>query len=275
MKFLRITYKLITLILLCISAVGIMFVYSLSSDKSSPNAKQIAYRKKWLQQVVKVIGLEVVVNRNDSNQNVSNDELAKDNLSANTNNINKQSALWVSNHISWMDIVVIGSQGVGFLSKKEVRQWPLIGWLGDKGGTVFIDRGGKNASQVAAKAIAKKINNGDSILVFPEGTTGSGENVMRFHARIFAPALDHQLLVQPISIRYLDQNGQPHPRAVWLDHSFMHNLLGVLASSNMRVEVNFLPIVDAKAFSGRRQLAELVENQIRDVLLSSSALKSI
>lgn len=269
MKFFLITYKLLTLVFLAITAVGIMFVYSFGSDKSSPNAKQIAYRKKWLQQVVKVIGIDVEVKGNVSNGD-DVDGVDGDDISG--NNFKKQSALWVSNHISWMDIAVIGSQGVGFLSKKEVRKWPLIGWLGDKGGTVFINRGGKNASQVAAKAIADKINGGDSILVFPEGTTGSGENVMRFHARIFAPALDHQLLVQPISIRYLDQLGQPHPKSVWIDHSFMQNLLGVLAESNMRVEVTFLPMVNAKEFGGRRELAELVENQIRDVVLSTYAI---
>ena len=248
MKLFRITYKLIALVFLAVIAVPVMFVYSFASDDASPNKKQKAYRKKWLQSVVKTIGLEVIV-KGEVDQN-------------------NRSALWVSNHISWMDIAVVGSQGVGFLSKKEVRKWPFIGWLGKQGGTIFIDRGGKNASQIAAKAIAEKINAGDNILVFPEGTTSSGENVKRFHARIFAPALDHQLLVQAIAIQYLDEQGKLHPKVTWSDQSFMRNMMGVLAQPSIQVKLTFLPIIEAQQFSGRRQLAELIENQIRDVVLS-------
>jgi len=259
MKLFRITYKLVTLSTLAVTAIGVTLVYSLGSDKANSNSKQKAYRKKWLQKIVNVIGLEVQVKGNVTS-NVTTEE---------------QSALWVANHISWMDIALVGSQGVGFLSKSEVRKWPLIGWLGSKSGTVFIDRGGKNASQVAAKAIAEKIFAGDNILVFPEGTTSSGENVKRFHARIFAPALDHQLLVQPIVVQYLDENGQLHPNVSWNDEAFMSNMMGILAQPRIRAILTFLPVIDAQQFTQRRQLAELVENQIRDVVLSTSAIKKV
>ncbi len=253
MKLFRITYKLVALSSLAVTAVVVMFVYSIGADKASPNPKQKAYRKKWLQNIVRIVGLQVQVKGEEA--------------------IDDQSSLWVSNHISWMDIAVVGSQGVGFLSKSEVRRWPLIGWLGAQSGTIFIERGGKNASQVAAKAIAEKIFAGDNILVFPEGTTSSGENVKRFHARIFAPALDHQLLVQPIVVQYLDEEGKSHPKASWNDQSFMSNMMGVLAHHRIYVILTFLPVIDAQQFTGRRQLAELVENKIRNVVLSSNAIK--
>lgn len=268
MTFIKITYKLIALVLLAIAAVFMMFVYSFASNQvrsnttifnaATPNEKQKAYRKKWLQKIVKIIGLRLEIKGSV----------------ANYSNENKKNALWVSNHISWMDIVVIGSQGVGFLSKAQVRKWPVIGWLGEKSGTVFINRGAKNASQVAAKAIAEKIQAGDNILVFPEATTTSGENIKRFHARIFAPALDHQLLVQPLVIRYLDDQGQIHPGSIWKEQSFMKNMMGVLAQSNIRVVLTYLPVVDAKQFNERRELAELLENQIRDVVLSKAVLQT-
>lgn len=253
MKFFRIIYKLIALVYLAVTAVFVMFGYSVFSDKAVLRDKQKAYRKKWLQKVVKVIGLKVTV---------------KGELSQ-----GDQSALWVANHISWMDIAVVGSQGVGFLSKSEIRKWPLIGWLGEQSGTVFIQRGGKNASQVAAKAIAEKIHDNDSVLVFPEGTTSTGKNVSRFHARIFAPALDHQLLVQAIAIQYLDDHGQMHPKAVWNDELFFSNLIGVLGQTNIHAVLTILPLVDARNFTERRQLAELVENQIRDIVLAGQALQ--
>lgn len=264
MKLLRITYKLTVLLFLAVTAIPVMFFLESSkgiskastrTHKSSPNVKQKTYRKKWLQNIVKTIGLEVQV-RGEINPS-------------------GRSSLWVANHISWMDIAVVGSQGVGFLSKSEVRKWPLIGWLGDKGGAVFINRGGKNASQVAAKAVAERIFAGDSILVFPEGTTSSDGKVKRFHARIFAPALDHQLLVQPIAVQYLDEQGQLHPNAVWNNETFMSNMMGVLAQPKMRVILTFLPIIDAQQFPERRQLAELIESQIREVVSSTSAIKAV
>lgn len=258
MSLIRIIYKVILLCSLALLAVPVMFLLSFGSDKSVPNQKQKAYRTKWQKNVIKIIGLHVTVNGKQQDNN-------KD---------TKQAALWVSNHISWMDIAVLGSQGVGFLSKSEIRQWPVIGWLGEKSGTVFIDRGGKNASQKAAAAIANKINEGDSILVFPEGTTSSGENVRRFHARIFAPALDHQLLVQPIVIKYLDDKGRVHPKSAWNDQHFFQNLLGVLSQQRINVILTYLPVLNAQEFNERRHIAKSIENQIREVVLANTSMKS-
>ncbi len=258
MSIVRITYKVILLSSLALLAVPVMLTLSIGSDKSVPNSRQKAYRTKWQKRVVQVIGLNLTVRGND-----------KKNMTE-----SKQAALWVANHISWMDIAVLGSQGVGFLSKAEIRRWPVIGWLGEKSGTVFIERGGKNASQKAAAAIANKINEGDSILVFPEGTTSSGEEVRRFHARIFAPALDHQLLVQPIVLQYLDDHGRVHPKSAWNDQNFFSNLLGVLAQKQIHVVLTYLPMIDATEFNERRHIAKSIENQIREVVLASSSIKA-
>ena len=263
MQLIRITYKLFFLCMLALIAVPVMFFLSFGSDKSVPNKKQIAYRTAWQKKVVQVIGLNLQVN----GRNLTDDG------NSSVNDSETPSALWVANHISWMDIAVLGSQGVGFLSKSEIRQWPVIGWLGEKSGTVFIQRGGKNASQIAATAIANKIASGDSILVFPEGTTSSGENVRRFHARIFAPALDHQLLVQPIVLQYLDDNGRVHPKAAWDDQNFFSNLIGVLAQARINVVLTYLPIIDSQEFTERRQIASTIETQIRDVVLSTTTIK--
>jgi len=253
MPLFRIIYKLIGLVFLALISIPIVMFLTFGSHGIEPNEKLKAYRKKWLQQVVKVVGIKIEI-RGET---------------VNAAGETQKHALWTANHISWMDIAVIGSQGSGFLSKAEVRKWPIIGWLGEKGGTVFIERGGKNASQIAAKAIAKHIQNGDNILVFPEGTTHSGEDVKRFHARIFAPALDHQLMVQPIALKYLDKDGQRHPKAAWNNQSFIGNLMGVLAQPSIHVVLTFLPMLDSRQFSERKKLAETIEQQIRDVVLAS------
>lgn len=246
MKLFRTTYKVIALKLLSIIGVVLMAAFSSRKDKENPTAKQKAIRKWWLKKVVHIVGL---------NLHVTGELPNKD-----------ESSLWVSNHVSWMDIPIIGSMGVGFLSKSEVRRWPVIGWLGAKGGTVFIDRGGKNASQIASTQIAKRILSGDNILVFPEATTTNGTHVKKFHARIFAPAMDHKLLVQPIAIQYLNKEGHTHPSVMWENQSFMSNLVGILGQTDIHVVLTFLPVLDTKDFSARRQIADVAEKQIRAVV---------
>jgi len=253
MIILRIIFKLTVLLLHLVIGVAKVFALSLGSDKDKSNKRVRLYLKQWLLGVTNIIGLDIEV--------------------VGDKNSIQQSALWVSNHVSWMDIAVVGSQGVGFLSKAEIRKWPLLGWLGNKGGTVFIERGQKNASQNAAKAIAEKILGGDRIVVFPEATTTTGENVKRFHARIFAPALDHHLLVQPVALQYLDEKNQAHPQVSWVNESFIKNVLGILAQPRIRVILTFLPVIDAKEFKERKQVAEIAENTIRDVVIASQTVK--
>ncbi|KAG1694956.1 1-acyl-sn-glycerol-3-phosphate acyltransferase [Nymphon striatum] len=165
--------------------------------------------------------------------------------------------------------------GSGFLSKAEVRKWPVIGWLGEKGGTVYIERGGKNASQIASQEIAKKINAGDNILVFPEGTTSTAGDVRRFHARIFAPAMDHNLSVQPIAVQYLDDNGEPHPSVLWENQSFMANLIGIIGETSINVIITFLPMIPAGEFTERKRIAELSESQIKSIVVKNGHAESL
>jgi 1-acyl-sn-glycerol-3-phosphate acyltransferase len=246
MKLFRIVYKITALKLLAVSAVVVMAVYSRGNKYEHPNQKQKNYRKWWLKKVTSIIGLrlEIVGDVPDS----------------------EHSALWVANHITWLDIPVIGSAGSGFLSKAEVRKWPAIGWLGNKSGTVFIQRGGRNASQKASEEIVNKINAGDNILVFPEGTTGLGNDVKGFYARVFAPALDHQLLVQPIAIQYFNHKGEYQSNLAWDDESFMTNLLRVLGEPTIKVVLTFLPMIDTSQYKHRKQVSELAQKQISQVI---------
>ena len=176
----------------------------------------------------------------------------------------EQSALWVANHISWLDIPLLGSLAtVGFLSKAEIRHWPVIGWLAGSTGTLFIERGGKNASQTAARYIAEHIHKGHSILVFPEGKTTRGETVERFHARLFAPAIDGGLMVQPVAIRYFHEDGNTHQTLPFVDgQAFFSNLWAVLGEKGILARVVFLPPVDASEYGERRPLAERVYAEV-------------
>jgi len=175
-----------------------------------------------------------------------------------------QPALWVANHISWLDIPLLGSLGpVGFLSKAEIRHWPVIGWLAASTGTLFIDRGGRGASQAAARCIAEHIGHGHSILVFPEGGTSRGETVGRFHARLFAPAIDRGLWVQPVALRYFQADGGAHRKLPFVDRQpFFSNLWAVLGERRVLAKVAFAEPIDGGAYDERRPLAGLAHARV-------------
>lgn len=135
-----------------------------------------------------------------------------------------QGSLVVSNHISWLDIPVLGSQiPVNFLAKSEVRKWPVIGWLAQTAGTHFIQRRSGRSAEVAQQ-LAQHFQRGDNILVFPEGTSTDGRSVRRFHPNLFEAAIAAEAHVQPFAITYLKEN-QAHRFVPFIDDDEFHTHL--------------------------------------------------
>lgn len=187
-------------------------------------------------------------------------------------------ALVVANHVSWLDIPVLGALfPVSFVSKIEIRHWPLIGMLAARSGTVFIQRGGKNAANQAAEQIAFRLRRGDHIAVFPEATTSDGHDVRRFHPRLFGAAVHAEALLQPIAIRYPHARGV-HPAAPFIDNDALFNHgVRVLGEKQIDVEVT---VCQPLASSGvdRRKLANQAHETIRGIVadraLSQTQLQS-
>ncbi|MGE4408562.1 lysophospholipid acyltransferase family protein, partial [Pseudomonas sp.] len=97
-----------------------------------------------------------------------------------------QPMLWVANHVSWCDIPLLGMLlPISFLAKAEVRGWPVLGWLAQQAGTLFIRRGAGDAAQVN-RQLARHLEQGRHLLIFPEGTSTDGSGVRNFHSRLFA-----------------------------------------------------------------------------------------
>jgi 1-acyl-sn-glycerol-3-phosphate acyltransferase len=153
--------------------------------------------------------------------------------------------LYVCNHISWLDIPVLGSQlhGVRFLAKDDIRRWPLIGWLAMRAGSLFIVRG--NGQQKAADDITAALRTGESVLFFPEGTTTDGLSLRRFHPRLMRAAQEANAAIQPVALRYLDAQNQPNPRVAYIDDdSFGDTLQRIISESGLRAEIQFLPVIE-------------------------------
>lgn len=118
-------------------------------------------------------------------------------------------ALMVANHISWIDIYVINSVlPSAFVSKEEVRHWPLIGWLATKNDTIFLRRGSRGHARIINQQVAEVLAQGKYVAVFPEGTTTDGTHLLHFHAALIQPALAAGRPVLPVGISYWELDGQ-------------------------------------------------------------------
>lgn len=116
-------------------------------------------------------------------------------------------ALWASNHISWLDIPTIGSIiPTFFLSKAEIGQWPVVGWLARTANTLFINRGSGDADNVS-RQMADFLAKGFSVVFFPEATTTDGTGIKRIHGKLLQSAIDSGVQIQPIVLCYVDENG--------------------------------------------------------------------
>lgn len=170
--------------------------------------------------------------------------------------------LYVSNHISWSDIPVLGGMvPLRFLSKAEVGHWPVIGWLAEQAGTLFIQRGSGKAGQIRQE-IAHTLERGQSVLIFPEGTTTTGVTVLPFHSRLLHAAADARVAVQPISIAYL-REGRPDHLAPFIgDDEFQHHLVRLLRQPAVEVGVIAHPVVTVDEHSDLGALAREIQQTV-------------
>lgn len=181
-----------------------------------------------------------------------------------------QPMLWVGNHVSWTDIPLLGGLvPLSFLSKSEVRSWPLAGWLAHKAGTLFIRRGAGDSGLVRSQLL-RHLQHGHDLLIFPEGTTTDGRSLRSFHSRLLASAVEAQVPVQPVAIRYL-RDGAVDPVAPFIgDDDLLSHLLRLLRSECSEVEIHLLPPLDSQGLS-RTELSRQAHTAIAERLFGSPA----
>jgi 1-acyl-sn-glycerol-3-phosphate acyltransferase len=113
--------------------------------------------------------------------------------------------LLVANHISWLDIVAMqAARPCRFISKSEVRHWPLVGLLAAGAGTLFIERASRRDAMRVVHQMAERLRAGDVLAVFPEGTTGDGTSVLPFHGNLLQAAISVNVPVQPVALKFTD-----------------------------------------------------------------------
>lgn len=174
--------------------------------------------------------------------------------------------LIVANHSSWLDIVTLGHVfGAAFISKAEVAGWPLIGAYARITDTVFLARGAYRTDSARAQIQARFARH-RSVVLFAEGTTSDTPAPQRFHARLFAVALDGGHTVLPVALRYADAatpGDAHHPAVPWQQTSLRVNFMRILRLSGLRAEVRVCDMIAPDGHT-RRSLAEASRHAIAE-----------
>ena len=222
---LRLLYKLLLITLLfssgLILAGGGFPLLTLCCNPHSGKRKQDLLKTYWLKVFSAIVGLKIT-------------QLGE---------LPKQGALVVSNHISWLDIIVIGRYlPAYFVAKSDILNWPVIGYLARQGGTIFIRRGDKQHILATSEKMLWLLKQQHTIIAFPEGTTTAGDVVLNFHASLFQPALLTKTVIQPVAIAYLGE--AKHIAPFIGDDEFVAHLFKMLKLRRVDVQITFLPVIN-------------------------------
>lgn len=175
--------------------------------------------------------------------------------------------MFVANHVSWIDIVALHAfRMMGFVAKREIASWPLVGWLATMGETIYHQRGSQESLGGVLHEMLARLHDGRAVGVFPEGRTRGGGEVGPFHARIFHAAVEANVPVQPVALRYGARGSAQTVVAFGPNESFAANMLRLLGEPGCVADVVFLePILPGDA-EGRRRLAETARTRIVEAM---------
>lgn len=188
--------------------------------------------------------------------------------------------LFVSNHVSWIDIVAIGSvQPVCFVAKSEVRKWPLVGITAVMQRTVFVDRSRRHRTADAVGQIVERLRRGTPVVLFAEGTSGDGNRVLPFRSAMLgavetaAVQAAGPLAIQPMAIAYVRQQGIPmgrqhRPLAAWYgDLDFLPHIRRLIDEAALDAVVSYGEPLAADGSLSRKQLTQALERSTRRMVV--------
>lgn len=167
----------------------------------------------------------------------------------------------VSNHLSYLDIAIFSAaMKCFFVAKAEISKWPYFGEAARSGGTLFIDRASLASAEDVSAQIAERLALSVPVLFFPEGTSTDGSSVLRFHSRLFEPAIRAQTPVTAASIRYVLADDMEERELCWFgDDAFLPHLWKTLGTSSFIAELHF---GEPRIYPHRRVAADQTREEI-------------
>jgi 1-acyl-sn-glycerol-3-phosphate acyltransferase len=176
--------------------------------------------------------------------------------------------LLAANHISWLDILAIhAAHFCRFIAKADIKKWPVIGFLTDQSGMLFIERTRRRDAHRVVGDVASCLALGDCVAVFPEGTTSDGRTLLPFHANMIQSAIDAKVSVQPVALSFIDaRSGEQSFAPCYVgDESLLKSVWRTLCSPRIAVVVRFGEPLVASG-KERRQLADDLRGVIHTML---------
>ena len=204
----------------------------------------------WSKKLLKILNVELIV----QNPHVRSDA----------------PCLIASNHISWLDIHVINAfSPIRFVAKSEAEGWPVFGWMARQLGTVFIRRDSPRHAREVARLMAEVLKT-ESICIFPEGTSTTGETILPFKPNLFESAIVSQVLVHPLTIRYLSKTTRDRSDAPAFigDMGLLESMSNIINNRALVAEITILsPCADnLNPAIDRKQLALYCQESISKTL---------
>jgi 1-acyl-sn-glycerol-3-phosphate acyltransferase len=176
--------------------------------------------------------------------------------------------LLVANHVSWIDALIIQTiQPSVFVAKAEVKSWPIVGSIATGCGVVFVNRGSPASARLMVDELSSALHHGYCVAGFPEGTSSEGSSVKLFHGNLFEAAINHNIQVQPLAIRYTN----PHTGALCMkaafigDIGFVQSLHQVISSNGIQAKVQLCDVLSPEGHT-RRTLAHLSQRSVSSQL---------
>lgn len=203
--------------------------------------RRISLKQRWSRKLLDILGVR---------------------LEANLTGITPGSLI-VANHISWLDIYALNAaRPTAFVSKAEVRQWPLVGWLAAKTDTVFLHRDSRRHARAVNNEIGRLLCADKDVVAFPEGTTSNGTQLLKFHAALLQSAVDARRPVQPVALSYHDADGLRSLAPAYAGETTMRECLAaILACRSLVVRLRPTPELESQART-RRELAQAAQGAI-------------
>ena len=169
--------------------------------------------------------------------------------------------LVVSNHLSYLDIIIISAtMPCFFVAKMEIGDWPFFGKAARSGGTIFLDRSSLASAMTVAEQMTERLKLPVPVLLFPEGTSTDGAQVLRFHSRLIDPATSTGAPITTAAVRYVIEGGMEERELCWYgDEQFITHMWKVMGVTGFSAQLHF---GEPRIYSDRRVAADQTRAEI-------------
>lgn len=180
--------------------------------------------------------------------------------------------LIVSNHLSYLDIIVFSAAApCAFVAKREVRSWPGVGWIATLAGCIYIDRTRRSATHSIQPAIHSALAAGLRLILFPEGTSSNGKELLPFRSSLLQPAVADGAPITAAHLSYGLDNGDPsNDVCYWGDMTLLSHALKLFTKNGIRAELRFS--ADARVYTGRKEAAEKLWDEVNALATNSQTV---